>query len=318
MKIRIACPRSPTSNTGNRVTATRWRRLLEGLGHQVQVEEQYASGPCDVLIALHARRSHPSVVRYLERYPEGRVVVALTGTDLYRDIKTDRSAQRSLELAARLVVLQPLGIRELPRPLRSKARVIRQSVEVPRMNVRVDEEWFDVCVLGHLREVKDPFRTAEAVRLLPARSRLRVMHVGASLEPGMAARARREERENPRYHWLGRLPRSQALRILARSHLLVMSSKMEGGGNALIEALALSVPALCSRISGLAGTLGPGYPGYFPVGNTRMLAALLHRAETNPAFYEALVLACRQLRALTKPSLEAEAWASLLAELSEP
>lgn len=315
MKIRIACPRSPTSNTGNRVTATRWRRLLEGLGHQVRVEEQYVSGPCDVLIALHARRSHPSVVRYLERYPEGRVVVALTGTDLYRDIKTDSSAQRSLELASRLVVLQPLGIRELPRPLRAKARVIRQSVEVPRMEVRPDEEGFDVCVLGHLREVKDPFRTAEAARFLPARSRVRVLHVGASLGPGMAARARREERENPRYRWLGRLPRARALRILAQSRLLVMSSKMEGGGNALIEAIALGVPSLCSRISGLAGTLGPGYPGYFPVGNTRMLAALLHRAETKPEFYAALVKASRDLRSLTTPRLEAQAWASLLAEI---
>ena len=42
------------------------------------------------------------------------LVVALTGTDLYGDIHTSPEAQTSLDLATRLVVLQPMGIRELP------------------------------------------------------------------------------------------------------------------------------------------------------------------------------------------------------------
>jgi hypothetical protein len=55
----------------------------------------------------------------------------LTGTDLYGDIHTDASAQDSLEMASRFIVLQPMGILELPEHLRDKARVIYQSVKTP-------------------------------------------------------------------------------------------------------------------------------------------------------------------------------------------
>ena len=49
------------------------------------------------MIALHARRSHPSISAYARFYPKDHpLVVVLTGTDLYRDIRTDEDAQGSL------------------------------------------------------------------------------------------------------------------------------------------------------------------------------------------------------------------------------
>jgi glycosyltransferase involved in cell wall biosynthesis len=60
---------------------------------------------------------------------------------------------------------------------------------------------------------------------------------------------------NPRYRWLGELPRWQALRVLARSHVLVLSSLTEGGANVISEALALGVPIVASRIAGSMGLL---------------------------------------------------------------
>ncbi len=62
----------------------------------------------------------------------------------------------------------------------------------------------------------------------------------------------------------------------------------EGGANVLSEALAASVPILATRIPGSVGILGPEYPGYFPVGDTEALAALLWRAETDRDFRAAL------------------------------
>jgi glycosyltransferase involved in cell wall biosynthesis len=94
--------------------------------------------------------------------------------------------------------------------------------------------------------------------------------------------------ENPRYHWLGERSHGRALRVLARSHLLVLSSLSEGGANAISEALALRVPIVASRISGSIGLLGEAYPGYFPVQDTAALAHLLLRAETDDTFYAAL------------------------------
>jgi glycosyltransferase involved in cell wall biosynthesis len=172
-----------------------------------------------------------------------------------------------------------------------------------------------VCVLGHLRPVKDPFRTALAARLVPAASRLRVLHLGAALSPEMAAQARAEAAENPRYRWLGEVSRGRALRLLGRCRLLVLTSEMEGGANAISEALAVSVPVLSSHIAGSVGLLGAEYPGYFPVGDTAALAKLLERAESDATFHLELQQWCKRLRPLVDPARERQSWADLLAEL---
>ncbi len=279
MKIVMACPAPPGSRVGNRVTALRWAGILKGLGHRVRISAAYAGEPCDLLIALHARRSHEAVVDFRQRRPRGPLIVALTGTDLYRDIHRSARARRSLELADRLVLLQPRGRDALPTLLRPRARVIYQSAQpTPRPPAR-SGRFFDVCVLGHLRAVKDPFRAALALRYLPATSRIRILQVGSALNQDMARRARALEACWPRYHWLGEKARWQARRILAGSRLLVLSSRMEGGANAIAEAVVDQVPVVASRISGSIGMLGARYPGFFPFGDTRALARLLRRAE---------------------------------------
>jgi putative glycosyltransferase (TIGR04348 family) len=314
MRVTLVTPAPPGSRKGNRVTALRWARLLRQLGHRVAVQSEYRGEPCDVLVALHARRSAAAVEAYHAARPDRPLVLALTGTDLYEDIHTDPAARRSLELASRLVVLQPLAIQELGERLRDKARVIYQSAEVPAAP-RPPTNVFEVCVLGHLRPVKDPFRTALASRLLPPSSRVRVLHVGAALSPDMAEQARAEADANPRYRWLGDLPRPRALRRLARCRLLALTSRLEGGANAVSEAVAAGVPVLSSHIAGSVGLLGADYPGYFPAGDTEALAALLSRAETDAAYYRTLKAHCRRLRPLFRPGRERESWRRLLREL---
>jgi putative glycosyltransferase (TIGR04348 family) len=314
VKIDLITPAPPGSRKGNRVTANRWARLLRQLGHRVRVGQQYDGGPADLLIALHARRSFAAVERFRQTYPERPAVVVLTGTDLYDEIRTQPDARRALELAARLVVLQPLGVEELPAHLRPKARVIHQSAVAPPAAGTPRRDVFEVCVLGHLRPVKDPFRTALASRALPDSSRLHVVHLGAALSPDMAAQARREAAANPRYCWLGDVPRWKALRILSRSRLLVQTSLLEGGANTLSEAIAAGVPVLASDIPGSVGILGAAYPGYFPAGDTNALAALLRRAETDSRYYNSLKAWCRRLRPLVDPARERAAWRRLLRE----
>jgi putative glycosyltransferase (TIGR04348 family) len=316
MTIRIVTPVPAHSRAGNRMTAARWARILRGLGYRVVIEQEYKGGSCDVLVALHARRSFPSIDRFRRQYPGRPLVVALTGTDLYHDIRTSRSARKSLELATRLIVLQPLGRAELAKHFAAKTRVILQSAVPARRVVPPKSEVFEVCVVGHLRAVKDPFRAAMASRLLPSESRLRVLQVGGALSSHMSRRASSEAARNARYTWLGELPQARALELLARCRLLVLSSKMEGGANVISEALAASVPILASRISGSVGILGRGYPGYFPPGNTSRLAALMRRAETDPEFYERLKHWCVRLQPTVDPSRERAAWKNLLEELT--
>lgn len=288
MKIALITPVPAQSRQGNRVTALRWSRIFKDLGHRVTLAQQYDGAPYDLMVALHARRSFAAIAHFHTLFPTRPLIVALTGTDLYGDIQTSTEAQTSLELATQLILLQPKGIEELPEAVRHKARVIYQSVQAPGWLPPKSQRTFDVCVLGHLREVKDPFRTAQASRLLPSTSRIRILHVGKALSEDMAVQARAEMAQNPRYHWLGELPRWQALRVLARSHVLVLSSYSEGGANVISEALAVQVPIIASCIAGSLGLLGDDYPGYFPVADSLALAQMLRRVESEPTLYAAL------------------------------
>jgi hypothetical protein len=217
MKVGIVTPAPARSRSGNRVTAQRWAGILRELGHRVSVAQEYGGERYDALIALHARRSSKAVARFRREHPGSPLILALTGTDLYRDIRTSRRAQESLESADRLVLLQPKGIAELAPGLRGKARVIFQSVAWGPLDRPSRSRHAEVCVVGHLRPVKDPFRAALAARLLPRSSRIRILHVGRAMDEKMAKLARAEMQENRRYQWLGELPRWRVRRIYARS-----------------------------------------------------------------------------------------------------
>ncbi len=317
LHIRLVCPAPAGSRQGNRITALRWARILRSLGHRVVLAAD-TGGPADVLVALHARRSAAAVQRFHARYPSRPLIVALTGTDLYHDLGRSRTAARSLVLADRLIVLQPAARAALPAAQRAKVRVIYQSATPPARRKHPSQRAqraFDVCVLSHLRPVKDPLRAALAARQLPPNSRIRVLHAGRALVAGLARRARAETARNPRYHWLGERSHAAARALLARSRLLVLSSRLEGGANVIGEAAVCGVPVLASRIPGSIGLLGADYPGYFAPGDTRALAALLRRAEVDRTFYARLVRRISRLAPRFRPREERRAWQRLLAEL---
>ncbi|MBC8354672.1 MAG: TIGR04348 family glycosyltransferase [Planctomycetes bacterium] len=315
MRILIVTPAPPRSRKGNRITALRWASLLRDLGHRVALAESFVQQPCDLMIALHARRSAQSVRRFHEARSEAPLLLTLTGTDLYRDIKTSRVAQQSLELADRLVLLQPAGVIALPKPLQAKARVIQQSATGLSKPPTPLSSVFEIAVVGHLRPVKDPFRTAIAARGLPESSRIRIVHIGAALSKSMAQRARDEMDRNSRYQWIGELSPSQTKRRLARARLLVLSSRLEGGANVVSEAVAAGTPIIASRISGSIGLLGDDYPGYFEVGDASELRVMLQRAEQDQQFYAKLERCCRRLLPLVEPRHERELWNRLIDEL---
>ena len=315
--IEIVTPSPTGERGGNRVTAERWARMLEALGHRVSVGEVYSGAPVDALVALHARRSFHAIAAFRVKYPKRPLIVGLTGTDLYRDIHADAEAQRALQLADRLVVLQPAGVDELPTAARDKARVIYQSVARPGQSRPglVPCDTFNVCVAGHLREVKDPMCTAEAARLLPADSRVSVVHAGRALTRDYERQARAESQANPRYRWLGERSREQTMDLIASCELFVLTSRSEGGANVMGEAIVCRTPVVSSRIGGSVGLLGTDYPGYFDTGDRDQLAALLYRAESDAAFYAELGRRCAALAVLFEPAREQDSWRSLLAEL---
>jgi putative glycosyltransferase (TIGR04348 family) len=316
--ILLVTPTTPDSDNGNGVTARRWASLLRALGQDVHVTDAYQrSEPYDALIALHAGKSAASVRAFRDDHPTAPIVIALTGTDLYPDLSSTGVDPAVLDLAARLIVLQPLALDQLPRRWRERAQVVIQSLP-PIPPLPPLEDRFEVAFLVHVRPVKDPAVLPAALRLLPAASRIRVTHVGGDRDSELAARLTAEAVGNPRYEWLGARPREEALRVLARSRLLVLTSRTEGGANVISEALSAGVPVIASAIPGTVGLLGADYPGYFPPGDAQALADRLTAAEQDAGYYRALCEHCAARRPLVDPQREASALASLLADMGLP
>jgi putative glycosyltransferase (TIGR04348 family) len=276
MKIVLITPAGPTAHTGNRVTASRWAGILRKLGHHVRVAADYDGRPADLMVAVHAWRSASAIERFKATFPTRPVVLQLSGTDIYQYIDTDPGPTlRSMQRADRLVALNDLAWKVVPKPLRARLCVIHQSAAPLGRPRRPSPRNVVVSVIGHLRDVKDPLRAAEAARLLPAESRILIEQVGRAYTPAWAERARAEMASNARYKWRGDVPAAAVRRLLARSHAMVISSLSEGGANVISEAAVAGVPILASRMDGNVGLLGSDYRGYFPVGDTRSLAALM-------------------------------------------
>jgi len=299
----IVTPATRDANTGNWHTAARWARLLRP-DYRVRVVQAWDGEPCDLLIALHARRSAASIAAFRAAHPHGALAVVLTGTDLYRDVPDGNAdALAALDAADRLVVLQELGVQALPPQHRGKATVIFQSARALKRGQR-RRTTFDVAVVGHLREEKDPMLAMHAAMTLAPGSNVRVLHAGAALEPGYAAAARRTERRTTHYHWLGELPRARARQLMRQAALLLHPSRLEGGAQVVLEAIRSGTPVIVSDADGNLGMVGRGYPGVFPVGGVHAATTLIERAATDRAFLRRLASACRARAWLFDPKVE--------------
>jgi putative glycosyltransferase (TIGR04348 family) len=314
MKIVLITPSGPTARTGNRVAASRWAAILRKLGHRVRVAADYDGAPADLMVAVHAWRSAAAIAAFKSRYPDRPVVLQLSGTDIYGYLASDpKPTLSSMELSDRLVALNDLAWRKVPKCLRARLQVIHQSAEPLRR--QPSQRGMVISVIGHLRDVKDPLRAAEAARLLPADSTIRIEQVGRAYTPQWAERARKEMAANPRYRWRDDVPRAEVRRLLGRSHAMVISSLSEGGANVISEAAVAGVPILASRMDGNVGLLGGKYLGYFPAGDTKALAALMRRIESDARFARRLSEAVRAGAPLFAPRREAATWRLLLNDL---
>lgn len=318
MHIVIITPAAKRSLNGNRATAQRWSNILEQLGHKVSIQVEWDKQDCDVMIALHAWRSAQAIIDFKSKYPAKPLILAMTGTDLYRFISTHaETTLRSIELADYLVTLHELAKKVLPESSHRKIHIIHQSAELLPSATKRSVNTFDICVVGHLREEKDSLRVAYAVRDLPARSRIRVLHYGKAHNEEWSRMARQEEKTNPRYQWLGEVPHWKIRQAYGRCHLMVLPSVMEGGANVISEATVASLPVIASDIDGSIGLLGENYAGYFPVKNTEALTALLLKAEGDHSYLNKLEQQCKQRAELFTPQAEKQAWDELLNKVKQ-
>jgi len=308
LRVVIVSPALADANNGNWQTARRWQHLLRP--HFARIVRQWPdaealTSPDDVMLALHARRSADSVQAWHATHGQRGLGVALTGTDLYRDIGHDPLAQQSLTLARSLVVLQELGVKALPPAHHAKARVIYQSTST-RQTLPKTTRHLRVVMVGHLREEKDPLTLMAAAGWLPPDAGVLIDHIGAALDPALGQAAQDTQAQCPHYRWLGAVPHAQTLQRIQRAHLLVHCSRMEGGAHVLMEAICSGTPVLASRIDGNVGLLGENYAGLFELGNAKALADLL-LACRSPQTGRSLVAHLQHQCALRAPLFEPQA-----------
>lgn len=321
--ICIVTPALADANNGNWQTARRWARML-ATQYTVRLVKSWPDTPSvqdgtDLLLALHARRSAGSIQAWAQAHPGQPLVVALTGTDLYRDITADAQARRSLELAHRLIVLQDQGPLALPAALRAKCRVVLQS-STRRQTLGKTGARLRVVVVGHLRDEKWPQTIFQAARLLGPDEGIRIDHIGRALEPELAEAARATQGACPHYRWWEGQAHGVTRSRIQRAHLLVHPSRMEGGAHVIMEALLSGTPVLASRIAGNVGMLGAAYGGYFPAGDAAALAHLLRECragQTRPdgGRLAALQAQCMVRAHLFEPQAERSALLAVMQEL---
>lgn len=328
----IVTPALADANNGNWQTARRWQQMLAPVV-RVRVVNGWPDDPAvaaqdELMIALHARRSAPSIAAWAAAHPGRGLIVTLTGTDLYRDIGHDAAAQASIVLAQRLVVLQEQGPLALPAELRHKARVIFQSTS-RRQPLNKTRRHLRVVMVGHLREEKSPETLMQLARLLRDRhghAPILIDHIGEALDPALGEQARATTADCPHYRWLGGLPHEAVRRRMQRAHVLVHASRMEGGAHVIMEAVRSGTSVLASRVPGNVGMLGEGYSGYFEHGDAAALAALLQRCTaelTAPTpgsakgFLTQLTAQCALRTPLFDPATEAQHLRQLVQETLE-
>jgi putative glycosyltransferase (TIGR04348 family) len=298
-RVCIVTPALADANNGNWHTASRWQKFLAPVA-DVQITLAWDGMPVQALIALHARRSADSIERFDKAHPSAPLALVMTGTDLYRDIRTDARAQHALQCASHVVVLQDEGLQSLPADVRAKARVIVQSAtKLARRGAAPSH--FELVAVGHLRDEKDPATLMAAARLLPASAPLHITHIGSALDPALGALAQQTMSACPHYRWLGALPRTSARRHIAQASALVHMSRMEGGANVVIEAVRSGVPVLASHIDGNVGLLGE--------------ARLMQRAASDEPFLAHLRAQCALREPRFTPAAERAAVRALLADM---
>jgi len=314
--IALVHPRAEAVD-GNAVSARRWERIFRELGFTCEARDDWDGRPHDALVALHAHKSHSAITRFHESLPEAPILVVAAGTDIYGEAAGSTKVKESCDAADRIIVLQPEAVRALSKAHGQRARVIYQSVDSLHVDGPrpIDTESFDVCVLSNLRPIKDPLRAARAARLVSPGSQLHVFHCGRLLDPELEPDLEEERRNNPRYTWLGSITREEAFDRIVRSRAVVNTSLHEGGANAVGEAIAHRVPVIATRIPGSTGLLGADYPGLYRAGDERELAALLERAETDPAFLGELERLVTVRGSCFHPDVERKAWRSVFEEL---
>ena len=316
MNILILYPDNKNVITGNLCSALQYQKILQGLGYSVEVDFKYTGQRAEVLIAINAAKKNSEIIEFKARNSNAKIVSVLSGTDIYPD-PLEKTIE-SMKLSNALVALQPDGLLKVPECYREKTFLIYQSVEsiINVSNPMNHISEFRVTLIANIRSVKDPLVAPYACKHLPVSSKIKIVHIGYCLEKDLGDILIKENENNKRYNWMGGLNELETRKILSQSNVLLITSKNEGAGRVVGEAIELEIPIISTRNPGVLGVLGDDYKGYYPVSNSKVLSKILMRAEDDVDFLGSLNEQCQSKAHLFSPEVEKQSWSKLISEIS--
>lgn len=301
-----------SSPKGNSITAKRIASLLSSAGHTAEAINTDMPPEADVMIALHATKTLAASRRFKTQCPNGKLIIYLTGTDLYKDQPTNNPEfYEALNLADTLVISQPASLDSIPNCYKEKTHLVPASVMLPPEKHVSSPPSSSIALVGHLRPVKNPFLMNQALDQLTDLD-VHAYTLGAALEPNMITEVNLWQQKDHRFQWLDDVEHAEALSWMRQVDFTLNTSHSEGGSNAVTESIVLGTPVLASRIEGNVGLLGRDYLGYFEPGNSSELAKLINKALTDQNFSEQLTQQIKELQPRFATQKETEGWLSII------
>jgi len=327
-EVLITTPYPVDSTRGNSVSARRIAGILVAAGHsaEVRLAGDTADAKAGMLLALHARKSAPAIAAFRALCPRKPFVALLTGSDLHIDLplggKHAAEVRATMRDADLLVIAQEGSRAEVPEEFKGKVRLVPKSVDIPLPPYSPPDrcDGLIVVIAAHIRPLKDPFRAADAARLLDEESgyRIRIAHYGEVVEEEMRTRLEWENLSGPRYHWYGPVSREAMVAHLAHCHVHLNTSLMEGGANSIAEAIQIGVPVVATRIPGNTGMLGDDYAGYFEPEDSLGLAEVLERCARDNLYLADLAAQVRARAPIFTRDAERAGWLAVIREVCSP
>ena len=319
MRILISTPYLPNSQNGNSVSGRRIRNIFSKLGHEAKlrsVSELTKTIPAaDLLLALNAKKSSNIPSRFKQQNPDKILAVLLTGTDLHLhlDQRTPEAVIviENMSIADAIVVAQPASLASIPNEFSDKTFVVPKSMDFDVLEYcpTPNDKPLSVVSAFHFRELKNPDQLVRIAMQTGAELNLNFFgRVGNSNEEQLFLE-RTSENEN--LSWHGELRRIEFLKRLAEAHVFLNTSLVEGGSNAVLEAMQIGVPVLATKIAGNIGMLGEDYPGYFEPDNDNELLALLEKCK-NKSFRGELSSFIKNQTSRFSYACEKNAWQDLI------
>lgn len=215
--------------------------------------------------------------------------------DIDRELQQAGVSAERIALIPNAVTLDPADYPALP------ARIAALPGITPRTRL--------IVAVGRLVEAKGYPHLIDAAAALPADSAVIIIGEG-HLRPDLEARIT-QCGISDRVHLVGFMSREDLLGVVRAAAVFAMPSRTEGTPVALLEAAALGVPVVASRVGGIPELISNGVHGLLvPPADDAELAAALNRLLDNPR--EARQLATEaQARVQAEFSLEAQLSATL-------